>query len=390
MSEQQESLNQAEPSPTVDFLRFIALLLRHKLFILLSVFVAALTAAIVSYFYMPNWYSSTVSVIPPKSTGGLDGMMGNITSALKDIGLAKVGGKGGESYSHLVLFNSRKLQDSLIKMFNLAKVYEIPDTNMEAIRQTLGDNFQVTYEAEGNYTITVSHKDRFEAARMANVTVELANSMATDIYKTEAKMNLNYIEKRYQQNQESLNKATDSLRTFSLRYKLISPQDQAKVAFAGLGELKAEAIKQEIALNLLRSTYGEKDPATIAQGKLVEDLRQQAIKAETQPGFAGNFVLDAGAEIAIEYLKRYTDVEIYSKVRAFLTPMYEQSKLDLQRNSPILLVLDAAIPAERKSKPKRSLIVLGAAFGSFLVACMFVILRDRYANLKRKYPELIG
>ena len=41
-----------------------------------------------------------------------------------------------------------------------------------------------------------------------------------------------------------------------------------------------------------------------------------------------------------------------------LTPLYEQSKVEEQRNTPSVIVLDHALPAEHKAKPKVALFTL--------------------------------
>ena len=67
----------------------------------------------------------------------------------------------------------------------------------------------------------------------------------------------------------------------------------------------------------------------------------------------------------------------------------EQNRQDLQRRQPSLVMLDPAVPSDKKDRPKRSLIVGGATLGTLIFAIAFVILRDRFRALRGTYRALI-
>lgn len=369
--------------------RFFALLLRHKWFILATVLLAT-AASVWAVLQMPNWYAATVNLVPPKSSAA-SGLAGNISSALKDFGLSKLGGNsGGDVYSFIVILQSRRLQDSLIEVFNLAEEYDIPKKEMALLRAALAENLEIAYEKEGNYTITVWDQDPVKAARMANVTVAIANSIANEVVRTEATDNRLYAERRLHENQLSFERAADSLKTFTRLYKIYAPPEQAAAAATAIVDLKAQVMQQEMRVQAYKNLLGADDPATIQQQRLFEDLNQQVTRVETQPGFLGNFPIDKGSEVAVEYTRLVTDVEVYAKMKAFLLPTLEQYKLDEHRSLPNLYVLDPAVPPEKKGRPKRSLIVAGTAFGTFVLVLMFILLWDRIRILKQTYPHVFA
>jgi tyrosine-protein kinase Etk/Wzc len=377
------------PAPGNETARFFALLLRHKWFILATVLIAT-GVSVWAVLRMPNWYAATVNLVPPKSSAA-SGLAGNISSALKDFGLSKLGGSsGGEVYSYMVILQSRRLQDSLIEAFHLSEEYEIPTSEMSLLRAALSENFEVTYEKEGNYTITIWDKDPVKAAQMANTTVNIANSIANEVVRTEATDNRLYAEKRLRENQLSFERAADSLKTFTRLYKIYAPPEQAAAAATAIVDLKAQVMQQEMRVQAYKNLLGADDPATIQQQRLYEDLSQQVSRVETQPGFLGNFPIDKGSEIAVEYTRLVTDVEVFAKMKAFLLPTLEQYKLDEHRSLPNLYVLDPAVPPEKKGRPKRSLIVGGTALGTFVLVVMFILLWDRFRILKQTYPQVFA
>jgi uncharacterized protein involved in exopolysaccharide biosynthesis len=85
-------------------------------------------------------------------------------------------------------------------------------------------------------------------------------------------------------------------------------------------------------------------------------------------------------DLGAEYLHRYRDVEIQYRILQFLTPLFEQAKVEEQRSTPSVLVLDRAYPAERKSRPKRMLIVLGAFFVGLISSIAIVAIREKWRS----------
>ncbi len=371
-----------------DGLYFIAVVFKYKWFVIVVTTIAVIVSVIAS-LQMDNWYQSTVSVVPPKSSGSmLAGALGNISSTLKDFGLNKLGGKGGGSYDFMVILKSRTLVDSTISKFNLHKVYDVPDTKKSIVRKILYANMDITREKDGNYTITFWDKDNHRAADMANNFVLLANRLAMKVFREEAEVNLSYLEQRIAYSDSTLNIIGDSLERFSRKNLLFSPEDQARSTSMALAELKSNEIQLEILYDFYSQNYGSEDPFTILHKNILDNTKDKLAKVQTSPGFAGNFSIEDASEVVIEYMRLYTEFETFSKVRAFLLPLYEQTKLDAVRSTQNLFVIDNAIPAEKKSRPKRSLIVLGALFGSLVFSIFLVVFFNSYRNFKKKYSEI--
>ncbi|MES2765750.1 MAG: Wzz/FepE/Etk N-terminal domain-containing protein [Bacteroidota bacterium] len=385
----QDHIQENQPSGSLDALKVLAILLRHKIFIITSILLVTV-ATIIYAFTLPNWYAATVSMVPPKrSTSGVEGMLSGVTSALKDIGLSKVGSKGGDSYDYIVFLNSRRLRDSIIELFDLPKLYDIPAGKKTAVRKALDENLQVNYEPEGNYTITAWHTNPKEAARMANSIVEIANDKAREIEQMESRVTREYLEQRLAQTDSIINATSQELQTFSKQKLLIAPEEQAKSAAASLASIREEIIRQEIAYQAFKNNYGENDQATQQKLRTINDLKVQLKKAESQPGFAGNFAIDDAAGIGFRYQKLYVELETFGKLKAFLLPMIEQNRLDENRFARTMYVLDPAVAPDQKDKPQRSLMILGAALTSFILSSLFVIIRYRYTSFKKQYSSIL-
>ncbi|MGE5479026.1 MAG: Wzz/FepE/Etk N-terminal domain-containing protein [Chloroflexota bacterium] len=363
-----------------------ALLFRNRWFIIIFTALGAIIASVVALL-MPNWYSSTISAVPPKSAGQSDNVMGAVSSTLKDFGLQKLGGGGSDEYTFMVILTSRTVLDSLIYKYNLSKEYEIPTSEMELLRGAVQDNIEVALEREGNYVITIWDQDRVRAAQMANDYISMANNLAIKLFRDEAALSRTHFEERLRANDSMLAVIGDSLSKFTRRTMMFSPEAQATAVSSALADLNATAMQYDIMYDFYRKTYGEDDPMTIQQDKLRNEMRSKIRSAQNQPGFAGDFSVRNASATGIEYMRLYTEFETFSKVKSFLLPMMEKYKLDETRTLENLIIVDGAEPAGRKSKPIRSVIVIGSTLGAFVLAVIFIIGFNAWRGFKKKYSE---
>lgn len=88
-------------------------------------------------------------------------------------------------------------------------------------------------------------------------------------------------------------------------------------------------------------------------------------------------------EVGVEYVRSLRDVKYYETIFELLAKQYELAKIDEAKNSSLIQLLDKAIPADRKSKPKRASMVLGGLFGGFFLGLFLAFLVDGYQRARR-------
>lgn len=381
MNDRIPAISETAPSPL--FLYLFKLWQKHRLAFILTPLLSMIAMTIYALFGMKIWYKATVNAFPATTEGtSFSGLLSGISSALPDIGLTQLGQAEG-GFSPLVILQSRRMLDTLIDLYNLAQLYDLPDSPRARLREYVAANIDVSFEREGNYLISVYHTDPKTAANMANHMVELANTFASELAQRQYRWQIEFLEKRLQSINASLQKAKDSLIQFAHRFQIIEPETQVQAAIESIAELRAQLMKSQIELQMLKQAYGENDPAVRAQQKIIESLQSQIQEMETQPGFFGKFALQKGAAVAIQYLELLTNVETYYKIKTLLIPMLEETQVKAQRFNRVLTVLDPAVPPDMKAKPKRSLYVFGAGIASFLFLLIGLILWERYQFYKR-------
>lgn len=369
-----------------DSFYFWMVIFRNKWFVILFTIFTTLASVGVA-FYLPVWFKSTINVVPPKNPADSDAMSGGISSALKDFGLTKLGGGKGETYTFTVILNSRTVIDSLINIYNLHQVYDYPQTAMTKIREEFLANVEIEISKEGNYEINVWDKDPTRAARIANDYVRIANNHAVKVFKDEAIVNVEYLENRIKTLDDQLVNISAELSKFSNDKLLFSPQDQAKALSTALVDLKASEAQYEMMLNVMKVRYGDNDPQALTYKKLLEEVQNKLKKIETEPGFAGNFPLNQTADVSLEYMRLYSQYEVFTKLKAILLPSLEKAKLDMVRNATNVFVVDPAEPADQKDKPRRSLIIGGTFAVSLIFSMFLVVFANNIANFRKRYKS---
>ncbi|HOQ49094.1 MAG TPA: Wzz/FepE/Etk N-terminal domain-containing protein, partial [Candidatus Kapabacteria bacterium] len=286
-----------------DGMYLTALLFKYKKIIIATIIASAIISTAVA-FLLPVWYTASTNVVPPQtSMTGLESAMGNISSTLRDIGLARVGGSSSSGYSLTVILLSRSVKDSMIKKYDLRKVYKMENDKYEDLLKEFESNLDVTYDKEGNYVISITDRDPNRAAQMANDYVQIANHFAAELFKKESNFNRLYMEQRVKSIDSTISALSHELGTLSQQSLMFSPEEQARAVSQAIVELKAQVYQTEIEYDLLRTTFGENDALTQVKKKILEETRKKLNEAMNKPGFAGNFKIDESGRIGIEFTK---------------------------------------------------------------------------------------
>lgn len=364
--------------PTAQLFTF----LRKKWWIILSISVVVGVGTYLYTLTLPPYYKSTANCVPPKQDqNSLAGALGAAGAALKDFGLTKLAGaKSGESYDFIVLLYSRGIRDSLIKQYKLVEEYEMQGVPMSKVRGVLESNIEIVLTMEGNYEISIWSKDPNKSVQMCNSFIELVNQLSNTIVRSEATRSTAYLEKRISNLDSTLATIADSLVRYNKDYLIFSPTDQLQAGAKAITETQTNMLKQEMMLGLLEENYGINDPQVKAQRLLVNQLKSKLEDVKNSPGVFGDLSLREGASVSVNFLRLFAEYEAYSKLKAFMYPTLEQTRMDMQRSAPSLIILDPAIPAEEKDKPQRSLITASFAVGSGTLTIMILILIFAFQN----------
>lgn len=390
MSDKSQMSNKPEKqniTESQNFEAFISILVKWRKIIFWNTLLITLAAIVISLL-LDKWYTSTASILPPKKKSGLFGDVAGFSSTIKDLSktLGRLGATSDEAYNYLAILQSRNASQKVIDNFNLRDVYKIDKNKpFEIVIDALKNNVNFNVEDEGYVTINVSDKNPTRAANMANYYVEILNEISIDLSTREARNNREFIESRYTQVLIDIKKNEDSLKIFSQKFNIYGIEEQTKVAIKSAADLQAQVEAKKIELDLYKLVQDESSPIILQTKLQLEELQKKLRELQSSDEItkAGFFIpFKKIPEVGIQYVRLMRDYEIQTKLMEFILPIYEQAKIEEQKEIPVVLVLDNAVPAERKSAPKRALIVLVAFLLSFLLGLGYVLILESFNRLK--------
>lgn len=324
-------------------------------------------------------FSSTTKILPPQQqqSSGISAMLGQLG------GLAGAAGGLANLKSpndlYVGLLESRRVSDSLIERFKLTERYH---TTMTGARQTLTANSEIKPGGkDGMLTITVIDKDPQVAANIANAYADELSRLTETMSLTEAAQRRMFFEKQLTQAKDQLANAEVALKGTQEKTGLIQPEAQVQAIIENAARLKGTIAAKEVELNAMRTFATGQNPDILRIQEELRAMRGQLAKLEeSQSSNARNFMVPTGKlpEAGIEYVRRMRDVKYYETIFEMLARQFELAKIDEAKNGSVIQVLDKAIPAEQKFKPKRTIIVLVSVFAGLLLGVLFAFMKHAY------------
>jgi tyrosine-protein kinase Etk/Wzc len=330
-------------------------------------------------FILPKEYEGKAVVLASEKSGGLLSMLGlgsQASSLAKQFTPLLSGGRSqiGNGFNYLAILNSRDAMERVVRKFNLMGVYSISDSSMEAAIKQLQSNTDFEINEYDEVVVKVLDKDPRRAAAMANYFVDILNEINGSLSSEDARNLRIVIENRYLKNLSDMELAEDSLKNFQQKYGAFSLPDQAKASVAAGAEIESQIILSQVRLSVLEKQMGSDAPEIQTLNDQIQALRQKMSELNTgRSSDAGSTKGDFSVfvpfkevpEKSMQYLDLYRNVEIQAKLLEVIYPMYEQARLEEAKETPTVLVLDRAVPPEKKARPMRMLVVLSA----FILGC---------------------
>ncbi len=171
---------------------------------------------------------------------------------------------------------------------------------------------------------------------------------------------------------------------------LLQPDAQGKTVIASIADLRAQVASHEVQLQTMRSYATPNNPDLKRAETELAGLRGQLAKLEHNNTALGNGNIDIPArqlpEAELEYLRRARELKYHEALYEFLGKQLEAARIDEAQNAVLVQVVDRAVEPERKSGPRRMLIVLVSAITAFVLACLGVLVLEALRR-KRQDPS---
>jgi uncharacterized protein involved in exopolysaccharide biosynthesis len=383
-----------EPMNSVQEITLIGIVTQLALrkWLILGITGAALLTGLAIALLLPVRYTAITRIMPPQQAQSAAAMMMNQLAATSGgSSLAAIAGSGlglkNPNDIYVGMLTSRTVADAIIQKFNLKAGYHSRD--MTAARKRLANATTVTAEKSGFILVSVTDRDKARVADMANAYVDELRALTRHLAVTEASRRRLFYEEELKDARESLITAETAFQQVQQNKGLVALDAQAKAMIESLTELRARAAAKQVQLQALRSYATDRNPEVeIAQRELTS-IQDEIARMESRS--RASKLPDLGLEdvpgAGLEYLRAEHDVKYRQTLFDLLVRQYDAARLDESKEPTIIQVMEPAIEPDRKSAPKRTLIVLLSTAAGFFISCLVALILW-WVRLAHSEPQL--
>jgi uncharacterized protein involved in exopolysaccharide biosynthesis len=210
---------------------------------------------------------------------------------------------------------------------------------------------------------------------MANAYTDELRILTKSLAVTEASQRRLFYEEQLKQAKEALVAAELAFQQVQQQKGLVQLDAQAKAMIEGISALRAQVAAKQVEVQALRSYSTEQNPDVQLAERELTSLQAEEARLEQSnhsPGIAGLGLGNVPAA-GLEYLRAAHELAYRQALFDMLLKQYDAARLDEAKEAAIIQVVEPAIEPDRKSSPKRALIVLLFTFVGFFAGCVLAL-----------------
>jgi tyrosine-protein kinase Etk/Wzc len=366
----------------------LLVIIRWRKLIFWNTVILTVLAAGIS-FILPQKFTAVAQLLPPSAENdmfGLSGILGGGISSVSGL-RSSVLGKTTPSDLMLGILNSGTVMSSVAVRCSIAQYAHVRGGGREQAVRSLREMTSLSSGEEGIVRIAVEARDRQLAARIANAFIaELDTFLRNSNISRGRNMRL-FVQHRLAQVESTLRVTSDSLRVFQEHNKVVALDEETKAAIDAYAKMKSDLSAREAELEVAQTTANDDNPYVVSIRNEIRAYRDRLDKFEyggSVGGFGAGFAVPLLKlpSVTAEFVRRYEEYRIQEESYASLYQQYEYAQILEARDVPALTVLDYASPPERRSHPRRSVIVLAALVFGAAMGLVVTFLSEYFSVLR--------
>jgi uncharacterized protein involved in exopolysaccharide biosynthesis len=368
----------AKPGDEISLLEMLIVVAVHKRMVLLVTAGFAIIAALVSLI-LPQRYTATVTMLPPQQASPAGAALASQLGAMGGMAAMASGSFGFRSPNemYVAMLKSRTVESAMVQHFGLMQEYR--KRYESDARKAFERHTDVNGSGrDGLIHISVEDGDPRRAADLANGYVDQFRNLSQHLAITEASQRRLFFEQELEHARSDLANAEQALQQTEQTSGVIQLDSQARALIESGAALRAQITAREVQIQGME-TYATNENAQLVQAQReLESLRAQLAKlGGSADNSTGELIVPKGRipEAGLEYIRKLRDVKYSEAIFEVLLKQFEMAKLDEAKQGSLVQVVDPAVPPDKRSFPKRVLIVLLATALGFLAGILnaFVI-----------------
>ncbi len=346
---------------------------------------------------LPNKYTASSRLLPPQQNvtlsaqllnslggGGTPGASASNPPGMTSVAAGLLGLKSpSDLYASMMVGNT--IYDRIIERFKLRQLFK--EKYIEEARKVLGKRAKINVDKkDGMITIAVTDKDRKRAADIANAFGEELDTLLRGLAVQEAKGRLAFLEKERDLANQNLARAENGLRSFSEQNSVVQLDTQTRGVLEYIARLRAEIDAKEVQIQVMRQQATRFNYDVVRMETEVKGLKEKLATTEKQydTTCASDvcFTTSKAPTLMLEYLRLYREVKFQEGLYQLYTKMVELARLDMVKDFPVVQVVDAAKPPEKRSNA-RLLPALLAGIASFVTLLFVAFGRESWERVRQ-------
>lgn len=306
--------------------------------------VAGAIGGVIASFLMTPLFKSTAVVFPALSNSASHSLLNEYSDSREDI----LGIGDEEDAEHLIqVLSSARVRDRIIAQRDLMTSYGIQAD--DPYRQTKAarvwkDLVDIRFTRFGSVEISVLDPVPERAAIIANDILDLVDTVWIEMEMERIVPGVELLKKELDQQRVILKHAEDSLRTLQR---------------TGVNDYRSQSER-----------FNAELAKAIGRG---DDRAVKALEAR----------MNKDAELASRYISQEHIVEFTSARLVSIQAMVQKAEIAMSNRMPRKLVLDRALPADKKHFPVRWLVVLMATLAAMVLSLVLIVVQESVQKLRR-------
>jgi len=352
----------------------------------LRVTAAFAVLAIIVSLILPVRYIASVTLLPPQESSSMGVAMASQLGNLGGVAALAGGSLGLKNPNdrHVAMLQSRTVEDAMVQRYGLMQEYH--KRYLSDARKAFQDHTTVDGSGkDGLIHISVEDQSPNRAAELANGYVDQYRDLSQNLAITEASQRRLFFQRELEQAKNNLANAEVALEQTEQKTGVIQPDSQARALIESAATLRAQITAREVQIEGMQTYATGQNSELIQAQQELAGLRAQLAKLGGSEDSSGSEVLIPKGlvpQAGMEYVRRLRDVKYYETIFDILARQFELAKLDEAKEGAVIQVVDPAIPPDRKSSPKRTLIVIGATIAGFLLGVFIALWQAGLQRLK--------
>ncbi|WP_239462056.1 GumC family protein [Occallatibacter savannae] len=369
------------------FLDFLLIITRRKKLVGLVTAICAGIALILA-FALPQEYTATVIILPPQGNSSMSSMLASqlsgMNGAVSGMASSMLGMKNINDM-YVSMLKSQSVEDAVVRRYSLQS--EFRKKYLVDARKALENHTKIDGSTkDGLIRLSFTDKDPNRSAEIANGYVEQFKSLSQHLAITEASQRRVVFENQLEKTKIDLENADEALKKTQLQTGMVQVDGQARAMIDSAARLRAQIVAKEVQIQAMRSYAGDENPALTQAQTELDGLRAQFNRlVGSKGGSSDDVFLPKGAvpEAGLEYVRRLRDVKYYEAIFEILAKQLELAKLDEAREGAFIQVVDPAVTPEKKSFPKRGLLIAGGLAMGFTLGLMLALLQGGLVRMRQ-------